>query len=110
MELSIRSELYEAGRTEDGRPYEAEAYTVVATLADGTRFTQGWFPGCEVVTEDTEFGVMVFYNDVRERAESKAKALLATLKLAGVNVDDGSWSETYPVYASEAFQRQEAWL
>lgn len=101
LEIGIGSNLYQAGYTEDGHPFTAECYFIVATDVDGNRWTHTHtFAGAR--TECDEEG-MDHHIDVREEAMGRAEALLARIAAADeINID--RWVTADPAYGSRAYQ------
>jgi len=99
----VESELYVAGRTEEGHDYTAEAYYVVAEAPDGKSYSKGYFPGCESgVVDDEDFGSFTYFKDIREEAKAEAEALLA--KSSEENpTEAGGWIFLRNAYGSEAY-------
>lgn len=99
----VASDLYEAGLTEDGRPFIAEQFFLIVENKKGQRFRHIHnFKGAELVSTPEWDG----YEDVRERAEANANALASKVQewLNEGNVLDGVyWYEMFPVYGSEAW-------
>ena len=103
--LGYRSELYDAGPTEEGGEYHAERYVVVGEFADGRRFAHAHsFDGCNVIRHDE--GTVSFV-DVREKARMQAERLIEQIGEAGEVDLDGHWFEIPAAYGSAAMQRDE---
>ena len=104
--FTVSSELYVAGRDEDGE-YVSEAFFVVATDKAGNRYTKGFFPGCNVVEDNEGFTHFV---DVRKAAEAKAEALSDACRNENPEAD-AEWETFYPVYGSAAYSEEDviAW-
>lgn len=101
--VSVVTDLYQAGITEDGTPFIAEVYLVVAEKEDGTRWAHSHtFPGAEVGVSEDGFS---FFDDVREDAKDQAEALAARVEEAG-EINLLHWSPTYPAYGSPAYQNE----
>lgn len=102
--IEIGSDLYVAGRTEDGHEYTAEVYFVVATNARGDRWRHASsFPGCK--TESDEEGYTHFA-DIREQAQRDAQTLVDRIQSrinAGGALNLQHWHEDRPVYGSSAY-------
>lgn len=97
----VTSELYVAGRTDDGEDYTAERYLVAVEFDNGMRYVHGHtFPGC-VRHVDPEDGGQ-FFEDVREAAEADANKLVARINAHGSICLD-HWHEFNPVYGSKAY-------
>ena len=101
-ELCIASDLYYAGRTEDGREYHAEVFYVLAEDKAGNRWSHNArFAGCKVEF-DYEDGINRFF-DVRPEATAAAERLLARMKAAG-RINLAHWTEARPCYGSSAYE------
>lgn len=102
MDVSVRSDLYEAGVDGDGSPYIAEVYRVVLREADGRQFYHYHeFPGCKPVFCDES--METFFVDVREEAVAGAEALAARVVARGA-IDPKFWAEGDPAYGSDAYE------
>ncbi len=100
VSFEIASDLYVAGRTEDGQDYTAEVYFITATNARGDRWRhETTFPGC--ARENDEEGYTHFA-DIRAQAMEKAKTLIARMEARGT-INLQHWSEDRPVYGSNAY-------
>jgi hypothetical protein len=104
--LEVVSDLYVAGRTEDGEDYTAAMYYVTATANDGTRYRhENTFPGCSVERDCDDDGYPITcYMDIREFAVEEAERLIAEIEAAG-ELDMDVWTQTYSVYGSAAYVR-----
>ena len=97
----VRSDLYPAGRTEEGHPFDAEGYYVVIERLDGHRIRHFMFyEGCKFVEQyDPDMGDISGHRDIREDAKTKAEDLAHDIVAYGqVNLDH--WSECDPAYGS----------
>jgi hypothetical protein len=104
LDFAVCSDLYVAGRTEDGEDYTAEVYFVVAEDARGNRWRHhASFPGAGTPEYDEE-GFGPYFADVRESAKAEADKLLARIVAAGGRIDLAHWSEDRPAYGSAAYQ------
>lgn len=108
MEFYVRTDLYEAGRTEDGEQYTAECYYIVAEAADGARWRDTFtYFGCEVLTDDEGFQ---HFRDVRDMMKERIAARLLRLEFQ-LNVAGTQfmrdWSEMPAAYGSAAFSNEE---
>ena len=104
-QISVTSELYEAGINEEGRPYTAEVYIVVAELPGGMRYANNHhFRGCVVHTNDEDGGV--YFEDVREAAMTQAEELVAHIMASGSFINLAHWYEYTPVYGSAAYEEE----
>jgi hypothetical protein len=101
----ITSDLFDAGRTEDGTPFIAEIFYVVMENAAGRRFRHdATFSGVEVLVDEYEGGT--YFADRREEATAKAERLAARVNAAikaGHGVDLALWDEVDPAYGSDEY-------
>jgi len=99
-EVEVGSDLYEAGRSEDGVPFVAEVYFVQVTLASGRRFrhSASW-AGAAVSVDDEGYE---YFEDVRAAALRSALRLRRRVRRAG-RVDLDHWVSARPVYGSAAY-------
>lgn len=110
VDVSVVSELYVAGTTEDGQEYHAERYLVQVEYADGTRLVHNnYFNGCryEFVNDEGYYGPL--FHDIRPEAKVQAGRLAERVKAAldaGQDINPIHWQATYPVYGSEAYQEE----
>ena len=103
-DISVASDLYNAGNGDDGYPFIAELYYVVLQYEDGRTFRHNAvFLGDELGV-DEEDG-MTYHCDVRVEAEAKAERLAERVRQAG-KVDFQHWEEVDPAYGSEAYVAQ----
>lgn len=102
IEFAVVSDVYLAGRTEDGEDYIAERYFVQAEDDAGYRWRYhvAW-DGTEV-EYDHESG-MTYFPDVRERAKALAEAVARTAALRPFNPNSYEWQESRPCYGSDAW-------
>lgn len=103
MEIIVDSILYDAGVTEDGQRFHAEAYRVIVEFASGQRFRlRHSFPGCRV-EKDLEDGFNHFI-DIRLEAEAEAIRIADKIRArvaAGGDLDlDNHWTEIEGVYGT----------
>lgn len=108
VDVVVASDLYEAGRTEDGEQYTAELYYVLVEFENGARLRHKTsFPGCEAIcSPDEEDYGMVFFKDIRAEASTKAERLADRVLLAleqGRSLDYTYWHEADPVYGSRVY-------
>jgi hypothetical protein len=97
--FGVESDLYVAGRTEDGSDFTAELYFVTAEDEHGNRWRHSsTFAGCQVMHDDEGYPHFV---DVRASAETQALRL--QLECERSSVDVTSWYELRPVYGSSAY-------
>jgi hypothetical protein len=102
---SVTSDLYLAGKTEDGQDYTAERYFVQVEFSNGERLRHTtFFNGCNPVQDDQE-GYWHF-GDVREEARAAADKLAERVNAGiqgGVALNMAYWDEARPVYGSPAY-------
>lgn len=102
---TVISDLFDAGRTEDGTPFIAEIFYVVMENAAGRRFRHdATFSGVEVLVDEYEGGT--YFADRREEATAKAERLAARVNAAiktGRGVDLALWEEVDPAYGSDEY-------
>jgi hypothetical protein len=105
---NVASDLYQAGLTEDGRPFIAENYYVVIENAAGRRFAHNvFFNGAVVHFDDEEF--CHYFEDVREEAKAKAEALcdrVSSALASGRSINLDLWVEVDPAYGSDEYVSQ----
>ena len=108
LTFGIGSDLYCAGRRDDGSEFHAERFYVFAEDARGNRWTHGsQFAGC-AVHWSSEVGCN-FFEDIREEARARAERLLARILAAGGRIDLQHWGESRPVYGSPAYEEYGQW-
>lgn len=99
-EVEINSPVYEAGRTEDGERFVAEAYEVQVTKPNGERWVHPHvFYGCKVVYDEEGYA---HFQDVRAEALRAALRLRRRVRRAGQFHED-VWLVGRPVYGSPAY-------
>jgi hypothetical protein len=105
FEAVVVSDLYLAGRQEDGVPFHAELYYVQVEADDGRRWAHSTvMKGCRVEI-DEEDGYSAFI-DIREEVLPVLKRLAAKVNAhlaKGGKLDKGHWDERSPAYGSEAY-------
>ena len=105
FQVAAVSDLYEAGRTNDGTQYSAECFYVVVENGAGRRWASyNCFKGAEVVVDEEG---SVFFPDVREAASAAAEALAAATNQilgSGAKLSLEDWYEIDPAYGSRAYQ------
>ena len=100
-QFSVVSDLYLAGRTEDGADFTAEVYYVVAEDARGNRYAHvSRFPGADASRDDDGYW---HFADVREASAAEATRLCARIEAAGGVIDHAHWSPMRPAYGSAAY-------
>jgi hypothetical protein len=105
---NVASDLFNAGRTEDGTPYIAEIFYALIENQAGRRFRHNaTFSAVEVIVDEYEGGT--YFANRREQAAAKAERLTvrvnAALK-AGEALDTGCWEEVDPAYGSDEYISQ----
>lgn len=101
----VTSELYEAGRQDDGVPFIAEVYFVQAEYPNGERLDHhARFYGCKVEHDDEGFP---YFADVRDVAQAHAGHLLNRILEGGGAINRAFWSQGRPVYGSDAYDPSE---
>jgi len=99
-DVSIQSDLYEAGITEDGERFTAEYYYVVVQRKDGKRYAhKSSFYGTK--QEESPDG-FYFFPDIREEAKKEATKLLNQVKRSGI-INLEYWFFMEPSYGSEYY-------
>lgn len=112
MDITVFSDLYVAGKTEDNEEFLAEVYYVMATNARGERWVHELtFPSCRKHVDDEG---LPHFEDIRPLAEARAEDLASRVRkalAAGGQINFDYWVETFPAYGSEAFSNEEmiAW-
>jgi hypothetical protein len=101
LSFDVGSDLYLAGRTEDGQDFTAELYYVMAEDASGNRWRHETnFPGADAQRDEDGYW---HFGDVREAAQRAAEQLLARIERAGGQLDLTHWREARPAYGSAAY-------
>jgi hypothetical protein len=105
FEATVVSDLYLAGRQEDGVPFHAEIFHVQVEAEDGRRWVHSLkMKGCRVeIDEEDGYSAFIDIRDevrpVMERLAAKVNAHLAN----GGKLDKRHWDERSPAYGSEAY-------
>ena len=107
MFISYRSDLYEAGRTEDGDVVHGQAFYVYCELEDGSRFAhQVSFNDTVSVPCDDDCvdagGPPYFFEVSTEECKAKAAALAEKVQAAGI-MNPAHWNRLDPAYGSAAY-------
>ena len=102
-EVEINSFVYEAGKSDDGQPFIAEAYEVQVTKPNGQRWVhpQAFF-GCKVECDEEGWP---HFADLRAEALRRALKLRRRVRRAG-QFDANVWREGRPVYGSPAYSSE----
>lgn len=102
----VTSDLYVAGKTEDGYDFTAERFYVAAEFDNGMRFAHNHsFLGCKVVAYEEGVG----FEDVRVEAEAAANVLCDRINAVGV-MNGAYWHEIEPVYGSAMYEQAVAMM
>ena len=106
VRVYVRSELYHAGITEDGAPFHAERYCVIAELPSGARWQHyRTFNGCRRWQHPEGYYV---FEDARAEALLRARRLINRARRhlrAGGGLDLTCWHDIPAAYGSEAYIR-----
>ncbi len=108
LQAEMVSDLYEAGRTEDGEMFVAEVYFVQLEQVDGRRWRHESFARGATREVDPETG-WEYFGDVREEARAKMTRLADRVNAAlesGGSVNWNLWYEVEPAYGSPVYQRE----
>lgn len=115
MDITVFEDVANFGPTEDGAPYTAPVYCVMAQDAKGNRWVHELtFPGCKRYATTVEGELFVRFEDRRQIAQARATELASRVRkalAAGGQINLDYWVETFPAYGSEAFSNEEmiAW-
>lgn len=102
----VTSDLYVAGKTEEGEDFIAERFYVAAEFDNGMRFAHNHnFDGCKVEAHDEGMAFI----DVRNEAEAAANALRDRVNAAG-KIHGEYWHDMEPGYGSPAYERSVAMM
>lgn len=107
-DVMVVTDLYLAGKTEDGEDYNAECYYVVVERRDGKRLAHSTvWNGCETgdtpsCPEEGDAGGDAYFADIRKEAKAEAETLALRVEEVGV-IDDAHWVELEPSYGSEYY-------
>ena len=103
--VEVGSDVYIAGRDEDGYDFTAETYHVSVTNTYGDRLRhRTTFKGA--VAHETEYGVGQAFEDVRPQALAQATRLADRVRAAlaaGQALNPALWQQDRPVYGSDAY-------
>lgn len=112
VDVGVCSDLYIAGRTEDGEDYTAEVYLVCVEFADGSVYAhKERFKGCRVDTWADDYDCGTAFIDIREEQEAKATTLALRVRLClarGGKLDPQFWTFHRTVYGSTAYLQEVA--
>lgn len=105
FQAGVVSDLFDAGRTNDGERFAAEVYYVVVENNAGRRWASyDRFYGARRVVDDEEG--WVGFEDLREEASAAAEALAAATKkvlAAGGKLSYEDFHQIDPAYGSRAY-------
>jgi len=108
IELEVRSDLYVAGHDEEGQPYTAESYKILATFKNGERLVfEKHYPGCEAERFEDEGFSGTYFKDVREQALAAAERQMTQFEKDGA-IYRSMWSEHEPMYGTPAYEMRVA--
>jgi len=105
FQVGVVSDLFDAGRTNDGEVFAAEVYYVVVENGAGRRWASyDRFYGARRVVDDEGW---VGFDDLREEASAAAEALAAAIEkvlAAGGKLSYEDFHQIDPAYGSRAYQ------
>jgi hypothetical protein len=108
----VDSELYQAGRDEDGQPYTAEVYLVCLEFKSGEVYAHNeHFKGCNPQEVDDGEEVFTYFEDIREQAKARADKLQARVQACldkGGKPDPQFWHFHRTIYGSGAYLQEVA--
>jgi len=109
MKISYRSDVYQAGRDEDGEAVYGEVFYVYAELSDGSRYAHhhafqdtSWVDWDFGDYEGDFDGPAGGYKHDGGKAEAAASALAAKVEAAG-DIDLAYWARLDSAYGSTAY-------
>lgn len=102
----VHSDLYHAGRNEDGELVEGERFFVVATFEDGHRLAHNHAFTSLETRYDPDEGVE-FFVARRAEAEREANALCDRIRAHGA-INQEHWTPWFPEYGSAAYSDADA--
>lgn len=107
LEIGVASDLFNYGMTEDGEAFIAERYYIEAEAPNGQRWIHtARFDAAKRIEGGEDCDGMVYFQDLREEASSKAEALALRIRLftfVGGKLNPMHWTETDPRYGSNAY-------
>jgi predicted regulator of Ras-like GTPase activity (Roadblock/LC7/MglB family) len=107
LDVRVESDLYVAGRTEDGGDYTAEVFLVCAEFENGEVYAHVQrFKGCKVEQVETEDDSFTAFIDIREEQKAKAERLAQRVRVcieSGRHLDQAFWAFHRTVYGSTAY-------
>lgn len=97
MELSVATDLYQAGVQCDGHPFIAESFYVQLTLPSGWRLRhEARFAGTTPTHDEEGY---THFTDERPQARAAAERLIASVRRRG-SIHLTHWQTSRPVYGS----------
>lgn len=111
MDISVFEDVANFGPTEDGAPYTAPVYCVMAQDAKGNRWVHELtFPGCKRYATMVEGELIVRFENLSKIAQARAEDLASRVRkalTAGGQINFDYWVETFPAYGSEAYREED---
>lgn len=111
MDISVFSDAANFGPTEEGEPFTAEVFHVMAQDVHGNRWVHEMsFPGCKRYSTYVEGDEIVRFKDLRVVAKARAEDLAQRVRKAlaeGGKIDLDHWVETFPAYGSAAYSEED---
>ena len=105
FQVAAVSDLFDAGRTNDGERFAAEVYYVGVENGAGRRWASyDRFYGARRVVDDEGW---VGFDDLREEASAAAEALASATRRvleSGGKLSVEDWYQVDPAYGSKAYQ------
>lgn len=105
FQVAAVSDLFDAGKDNDGRVFAAEVYYVVIENGAGRRWASyDRFRGARRVVDEEGW---VGFDDLREEASAAAEALAAAtdqVLASGGKVSLEDWYQVDPAYGSKVYQ------
>jgi hypothetical protein len=108
-EVLTVSDLYEAGRQEDGVPYISERYFAELTNENGRRWRHNFAVSGAINLGYDEYGEGPFFADNRKEAEAKVENLVARIAAhlaKGGSINFDHWYEVRPAFGSDEYIAQ----
>ena len=106
MQIDYRSDVYEAGRDEDGEMVYGEEFYVFAEMEDGTRYRHNHSFNDTVwvnIEDQEDYGVGGFYDRDKNKAVFEVVALMQKVENTGIIDIKKYWSRLSPAYGSQAY-------
>ena len=105
-EVQMVSDLYEAGRKDDGHPFIAERYFAQLEDANGRRWRHNAAANSAINLGYDENGEGPYYADNRQEAQNKIGKLVARVNAhlaAGGSINFDHWYEVDPAFGSDEY-------